>query len=751
MKEIIYKSALVVMCALSFQNVFPQQNNKCPKIGLTLSGGGAKGLAHIGILQAIDSAGLKIDYITGTSMGSVVGGLYAAGYSADTIETIARTLDWDLLFSTSPQIGAISIEEKDEFNKYALEIPFQHGKFKIGKGIIEGQELWLKFAELFQPVYNITDFNKLPIPYACIGTDLATGNAVVMDRGNIITCIRASMAIPAVFTPVQYEDKTLVDGGIVNNFPVLDAKSMGADIIIGVNLNKGLNKAEDLKTTLDILMQMAFFKDAADFEKHRKQCDIYIAPDLQGNSAGSFDNGDSIIDIGKKCGQLYYPIFKHLADSLNALYPDKKPFVKNRLPVIKTMSIDKYTVTGLDRTTEKFFFGLSGLHSGKTYSYKREAESIRAIYGSRYFKSIKYDCIPLDSGKTEMRFKVEENPLTAVKFALNYNTFTDLSLILNITSRDLLFKESRAVATVSVSENPRLNLEYYKYLGSNRKYGLNLAFFDEHIDFPVYDDFKLYETLRSKYFLFDARVQYNINLNMYIGLSQQYNNSRLKTIGSPATTFDGTNTFWNSYLSFIYNSIDKKYFTTKGWKVRASAGYVYNQSPDFTVVNDGVEVNNDSLGYNYGNYVRLLVKADHFTPLNTKFVFTQNVSLAYMITDNPYLPNSFQVGGISENLLNQVTFAGLSESEVKTGSIASGQLGLQYKLAKTAYLTGRVNVGLYDFHNVAMSDISLNNNFLSGYGLTFGLMSPIGPIELTAMYCDQDGKVRSNLNLGFKF
>src|SRR5688572_25155221 len=160
-----------------------------PKIGLTLSGGGAKGLAHIGILQAIDSAGLKIDFITGTSMGSIMGGMYAAGYSGDSIEKIAKTIDWELLFSTAPKLSNISIEEKSEYDKYLLEVPYENGKFKIGRGIIEGQELWLKFSEVFQPVYNITDFNKLSIPFKCIGTDLSTGNAVEMDHGNIVTCL----------------------------------------------------------------------------------------------------------------------------------------------------------------------------------------------------------------------------------------------------------------------------------------------------------------------------------------------------------------------------------------------------------------------------------------------------------------------------------------------------------------------------------------------------------------------------------
>ncbi|HEX6225992.1 MAG TPA: patatin-like phospholipase family protein, partial [Chryseolinea sp.] len=146
--------AIIGLLLLSIDDAIAQTSSTRPKIGVTLSGGGAKGFAHIGILQAIDSAGLTVDYITGTSMGSVVGGLYASGYSGKNIEAIARDLDWSILFSTAPQLNVIGIEEKDEYNKYALELPFQEGKFKIGTGIIEGQELWLKFAELFHPVYN---------------------------------------------------------------------------------------------------------------------------------------------------------------------------------------------------------------------------------------------------------------------------------------------------------------------------------------------------------------------------------------------------------------------------------------------------------------------------------------------------------------------------------------------------------------------------------------------------------------------
>ena len=336
-----------------------------PKIGLTLSGGGAKGLAHIGILEAIDSAGLRIDCITGTSMGSIVGSLYAAGYSGKEIEKIARDLDWNFLFSGKPSIRNVNIDEKTEFDNYAIEVPFQKGKFKISSGIIEGQELWLKFQELFLPIYDIKDFSKFSIPFKCVATDISTGKAVVLDQGELVTAIRASMAIPSVFTPIDYKDTKLVDGGVVRNFPVRDVKAMGADYVIGVNLSQGLLQAKDLNSAIDILYQIGFYKDADDFQHERKLCDVLIEPHLEKFNAASFSSADSIIRIGKETGNSYYPAFKKLADSLRSIYPDYKP-IKNRLPQTKHVTVDSIRITGLDRTTRTSFENRLALERGKT-------------------------------------------------------------------------------------------------------------------------------------------------------------------------------------------------------------------------------------------------------------------------------------------------------------------------------------------------------------------------------------------------
>ena len=157
---------------------FSQSSSGRPKIGVTFSGGGAKGLAHIGILKAIDSAGLKVDYITGTSMGAVIGSLYSIGYSADTLEKIARTVDWDLLLSNQSGLRSLFMEEKDEYGKYDIELPWVNNRFKISTGFLEAQELWLKLAELYFPVNNIKDFSQFNIPFRGIATDVGNGEGI---------------------------------------------------------------------------------------------------------------------------------------------------------------------------------------------------------------------------------------------------------------------------------------------------------------------------------------------------------------------------------------------------------------------------------------------------------------------------------------------------------------------------------------------------------------------------------------------
>jgi len=432
--RICYRKVLLLSCfsiILFASDVIAQR----PKVGLVLSGGGAKGISHIGILQAIDSAGLKIDYLTGTSMGSIIGGLYAIGYSGREIEKISDNLDWDAILSNKPNYTDISIDEKDEYGKYSVELGIKDLKPQIGTGLIESEELWLTLNKLFFPVYNIKDFSKFSIPFKCIATDLTNGKAVVLSEGEIVTAVRASMAIPSVFTAIDYDSTKLVDGGIIRNFPAKDIKEMGADIVIGVNLFTGLPDISKLNNVLDVFYQITQYRDAEDLVEEKKICNLIIEPPVGKYSAGSFDAADSIMLIGKMMGNLYYPYFKHLADSLNKLYPiNYTPF--GRLPVNESVVIDQVDFEGIKNTSMSLLSDKIQIKPGHSYSARQINSGFRKAYSSRYYDNVYYELKPTTDGHARLVCKVRESLLTQVKLGLSFHSYSGAALLANVTVRN---------------------------------------------------------------------------------------------------------------------------------------------------------------------------------------------------------------------------------------------------------------------------------------------------------------------------
>src|SRR5580704_14035181 len=381
---------LFLCCLLLSGSAFGQDTaiSSRPKIGLVLSGGGAKGLAHIGILKAIDSAGLKIDYITGTSMGSIIGGLYAIGYSADSIEKMTRGIDWDLLLSNQSSMRSMIMDEKSEYGKYDIELPWVNDWFRFSTGVIEGQELWLKFSELFRPVYGIKDFSKFPIPFKCIATDISTGQAVVLDSGEIVSAVRASMAIPSVFTAVEYNGRLLVDGGIVRNFPVKDVRQMGAQFVIGSNVTSSLLPANKVNNVLQVLLQVAFFREAEDTKLEVPLCNIYVQTPIEKYSMATFSQADEIIEAGLEEGRKLYPQLKRLSDSLNALYGQDSNY--KELPDLRGVKISSFEVNGLKNTSKDFFIHTTGLLTNHVYTPRMLSFFFQAADGIRDYTRIVY-------------------------------------------------------------------------------------------------------------------------------------------------------------------------------------------------------------------------------------------------------------------------------------------------------------------------------------------------------------------------
>src|SRR5258708_19000833 len=281
--------------------------------------------------------------VAGTSGGSILGALYAVGYSADSMEKIRRHIDWDLLFSSQSTMKSMIMEEKDEYGKYDMELRWVNHWFRFATGVIEAQELWLKFSELFRPVYKIKDFSKFPIPFKCVATDVSSGDAVVIDSGEIVSALRSSMAIPSIFTAVEYDGKKLVDGGVVRNFPVNDVRQMGADLVIGSDVAGALPSSQQVTNPIQVLLQVAFFREAEDTRTQIPFCTIYVHQPLEKFGMGSFGESNEILDAGLEEGRRLYPRLKQLADSLNAIYGPQE-IVKDRLPPVYPLKISAYAV-----------------------------------------------------------------------------------------------------------------------------------------------------------------------------------------------------------------------------------------------------------------------------------------------------------------------------------------------------------------------------------------------------------------------
>jgi NTE family protein len=743
-----YKPVLV-WSFLLLQTAMAQPPAHRPKIGVTLSGGGAKGLAHIGILKAIDSAGLNVDYITGTSMGSIIGSLYAIGYSADSIEKITRAIDWDPLLSNQSSLRSIFMEEKDEYAKYVVELPWQNNNFRLPSGLLQGQELWLKFSEWYFPVHQQKDFSRFSIPFRCVGTDVGNGEAIVMKEGEIVSAIRSSMAIPSVFTAVDFNGKRMVDGGIVRNFPVRDVKEMGADIVIGSNVASGLLPSEKVRNALQILLQIAFFREAEDAKTEVPQCDIYIPLKMEKYNMGSFGDGNAILDMGIQEGRKLYPRFKKLADSLNAIYGDSA-LRKHRLPLVNKAIISSYEVHGVERTSTEFFVHTMNLELNKSYTAKNLANMVRQAYGTRYYSRIIYSLVPQPDSTCKIVFDVTENPFTFAKLGIHYNRFTGIGIIGNLTARNFFITNSRSLVTVNIGESFRIRGEHLQYLGRLKNFALIAETQFDRFEVNTYNEYKQDGLYKQTFFKVGERFQFSPSRSFSIGIGHRFEWVHYTPKISKGVEFRGSNNFNTLYGFVAYNSLDRGIFPRKGVKLYGEAGRVFDQHPKLSFLSNGEPLSDpDSTAVTTYPYLRTTLDVESYFSFGRRATFLLNGQGGINFNYSRNVMNEFAIGGLTKLYRNQIAFAGLQEGTLYTPSVVMLQGGLRVLLFPNNYLTGKANVLFTNF--ISRSDFFQNPDFLSGYSLTYAYNFALGPLEISTMYSDQTNKLQWYINLGIPF
>ena len=742
---------LLLMAVLSWPQTATAQDSvsRRPRIGVTLSGGGAKGLAHIGILKAIDSAGLAVNYISGTSMGSIIGSLYAIGYSAADIEKAARKIDWDILLYNQSSLRSLLIEEKSEYGKYAIELPWEDHFFRLPTGVLEAEELWLKFAELYFPVYNIKDFSRFSIPFRCIAADISNGDAVALDSGEIITAIRASMAIPSLFTSVDYQGRKLIDGGVARNFPVRDVRYMGADYVIGSNVALGLLPKEKVTNALQVLMQIAFFKEAEDNREEVPLCDLYIPLPIENYHAASFNKAEEILELGLREGRKLYPQLKRLADSLNSLYGPEVP-ATNRLPKVDSVLISQIEIKGLEKTTADFFLHMMRFLNDRYYTPAKLTKMVRRIFGTRYYSKIVYTLEPLADSSAKIIFEVRENPVSFAKLGLHYNKFTGISVVTNLTTRNFFTPHSRSLVTVNLGESFRARAEHLQYLGRAKNIAMILGAQYDFFNVTTYDDFKKDGLYKMDLFQAEARMQVSANRKFTTGIGTRFDWKWYRPSIQSALDISGKNEFVSGFMYVAANTLDKNVLPRRGWKIDGEFSHIFNQSPAVTFIAEGVPIGNlDSFGVSYNNYQRILLNAEAYAPFSSRVTLFTQFQGGINPNYKQSILNDFMIGGLNKQFRNQITFAGLEEGAVYSASVASVLLGLRVELFNNVYASGRSNILASNFFDTG-NDLQ-PASFLSGHALTFTYNFALGPLDVSVMYCDQSKQVRTYFNLGIPF
>jgi NTE family protein len=722
-----------------------------PKIGLTLSGGGAKGLAHIGILKALDSAGLQIDYVTGTSMGAVIGSLYSVGYSGDSIYQLASQIQWNDLLLNRPPLNSFIMEHKDEYGRYALEMPIKNGGLKAPTGLFEAEELWLKFNELYQSVYDVKDFNDLPIPFKCIATNIVTGQAVVLDKGNLMTAVRASMAIPSVFTAVDYDGKRLVDGGIVRNFPASDVKGMGADIVIGSTVNPFTQPEKSTITSMmQVLMNVVFFREEELSKKDVELCNYVIVHPLSRYSSGAFSSFDSIMSIGVRTGLDYYPIFKKMADSLNAIYGVPPPKTLRSVPA--RITIRHIITDSLRQISSAYLYRMLNLKEGTAYTNHELEAAMRRAYGTRYFSKLYYELFPVEPGVADLHLITEEFPSFKMKLALNYSTMTKIMLIANFTKEDLLGKPSVSYVTVGVSENPRLRVGHTMIMGSS-KFPLSSVteIYGEQQKFSQYTDFDATgNNYKQSDIYFDTRLQVAYKRKALYGLGVRLEHVSLKPVSRSIFDIYGRNNYVQPYFRYEYNTLNRLFLPRRGTYILLEPSAIVGQSQKLTLKSNGIPVDFlDSIGVSTENFLRVRAQVEHVIPFKKRNTITLQAEADANFNSTQLLFHDFVAGGMQPVFRNQVTFAGIQDAALRTNSLVKLNVNWRYQIAGALFAAANANIM---YHSFLLEKLPANSNkFLSGYGLTLGLDTPIGPFEFSFNYCDQAKELNNYLSIGFRF
>jgi len=730
----------IFFCGYS-QKILPKTDLK---VGLVLSGGGAKGFAHIGVLKVLEEAGVRVDYIGGTSMGAIIGALYASGYTADQLDSIISHTNFDKILQDKLPRSAKSFFQKENDEKYIITLPIKHKGVGLPVAISKGQNLFNLFSRLTEHVHNIQNFYNLPIPFLCIATDLETGKEVILDHGYLPEAIRASASFPTLLEPVVIDGKYLADGGIANNFPVQEVINMGADVIIGVDVQDKLKNRNQLNSAPKIVMQIINFNMYAENAAKKKLVDVYIHPDVKGYNVVSFDKAQAIIKSGEIAALKELPYLKSIAKQQS----DKLKLVRGKtiFPKNRKIKVGKILIKGLKKYSKAFFLNKLDVKVGDSITFKQFTEGINRLSATNKFNAIQYKFLPEDEGN-DILFNVEESKInTTISLSGHYDDLFKTGILINYKTHGLLLTNDIFSTDLVLGDNVRYNINYFIDNGFHWNFGLRTRYVNFKDDITIlggsfqndnivtnsekiqlnYNDFttQLY-----------AQTTFNQEFILGLGLEHKYikafNEFTINRV-SKKLFYDNEN-YFNAYFYLKLDTYDAKYYPKKGVGLSATyRAYLASSAKPFST------------------FTQLDASFSFAKTFFNKFTFQFITEGGTVIGNNLEKVLDFHLGGAAQNLINTFKpFYGYDVADLNETSYLKSTFILRQELFKQNYLSFIANYARID-DNI-FNKGNLFQNTKSGYAASYGINTFIGPVELIYAWSPDTSKSFWYLNVGFWF
>ncbi len=720
------------------------------KVGVVLSGGGAKGLAHIGALRVIEEAGVKVDYIAGTSMGAIIGGLYASGYSPRQMDSIFETTNFTRLIRDELPREARTFFEKKESEKYAITLPFDNYKLSIPSGLSKGQNVFNFFAQLTAHV-ETRDFNELPVPFFCMATDLETGKQVLLDQGLLPQAMLASGAIPSLFRPIIIDEKLLTDGGVANNYPVAELRERGADIIIGVDVQDTLYSRERMKSATDILTQIGNFTTIKAMRGKRKQTDVFIRPDINAYSVLDFDKGEQIIKNGEIAARVFFEELKEIA-----AIQQKQSHSRERIHIRpkKEIEIRDILIKGNEDYPRSYIRGKLKLSQNETATFSEINSGLNNLSSTRNFDHINYKLIPTDDGRYDFELEVQESKEnTLLRFGAHYDDLYKTGFLVNFTRKSMLTTNDIFSLDLVVGDNLRYQMNYFVDKGRYWSIGFSSRYneFQKNVDFAfinqntggVFENGDINKIqLINRDFTNRLYVETYLNkeFKFGLGIEQKLLRAQTETIlndpNDDANTIIEESNLVSNYGYLRYDTLNDKFYPTSGFSFYGDFHLYW-----FSFLAD-VNIDQFSIAKGEMKYVH---------PISEKFAVGIYSELGFRIGNEDLAGLNFFLGGFGNMPINNIRpFYGYDFISLSGNSYIKGGIDLQYEFYPKNYFLAHANFANVD-NNILSTGEWFSSPDFTGYALGYGVKTIVGPIDLKYSYSPELKSSIWYFSLGYRF